>query len=175
VHIGTISRPSGRRINVLLLAALLAMLSAPMSDVGASREAWPPCERASTHWDARQKLVINVCGPGRVVRGANYSYTVVLTNIGQTRHRKLALSIIYPDTLTRTSVPPQRRARNEIDGWPSAVWTLRDFKPGKVFRLGVRMPFKQHNDPLGSNFVVDVRAPGSNVAYNDSTNDVYFE
>ena len=99
--------------------------------------------------ELRSKHVANICGPHQVIRGVNYSYTVVVTNIGDVNDRVFRLVLSHYDPLTRTSLP----YRGEPAG-VRAVWTRKNLKPGQSFRIGFTLPFKEHNDPTGSNFSV---------------------
>jgi hypothetical protein len=99
--------------------------------------------------DLRSKLFANICGPHRVIRGVNYSYTVVVTNIRDVNDRAVRLVLSHYDPLARTSLP----YRGEPAG-VRAVWTRKNLKPGQSFRVGFTLPFKEHNDPTGSNFSV---------------------
>ncbi len=101
--------------------------------------------------ELRSKLYANICGPHRVIRGVNYSYTVVVTNIGDANDRVLRVVLSHYDPLTRTSLP----YRGEPAG-VRAVWIRKNLKPGQSFRIGFTLPFKEHNDPTGSNFSVGV-------------------
>jgi hypothetical protein len=120
---------------------------------------WPRCS-APTVWESaglRGKLRVNACGPTKVVRGINYSYTVLLTNISKTRFRRVELSFIHYDAITRSSRPYRREERPEYSPMSAAVWALSNCKPHQTFRVGIRLPFLQHNDPKGSNFVIEAR------------------
>ena len=99
------------------------------------------------------ELYENICGPHRVIRGVNYRYTVVVTNIGDTNDRAVRIVLTHYDPLTRTSLP----YRGEPAG-VRAIWTRKNLKPGQSFRIGFTLPFKEHNDPTGSNFNVNGRA-----------------
>jgi hypothetical protein len=102
--------------------------------------------------DLRSKLFANMCGPHRVIRGVNYSYTVVVTNIGDANDRAVRVVLSHYDPLTRTSLP-YRREPSRV-GMRVAIWTRKNLKPGQSFRIGFTLPFKEHNDPTGSNFSV---------------------
>ena len=99
--------------------------------------------------ELRSNLYTNICGPHQVIRGVNYSYTVVVTNIGDT-NRAVRVVLTHYDPLTRTSLP-YRGEPAEV----TAVWTRKNLKPGQSFRIGFTLPFKEHNDPTGSNFSVN--------------------
>ena len=87
-----------------------------------------------------------------VTRGVNYNYAVVLANRGQATYGRITLSVIHEDPITRSSIP-YRSYRPDC-----AIWRLAKFKPDKTFRVSFRLPFKQHNDPKGSNLTVGLRA-----------------
>jgi hypothetical protein len=90
-----------------------------------------------------------------VIRNTNYTYGVVVKNFGKRSFRRLKVTVIHQDPITRSSLPYSHRLRPDY-----AVWTLRAFKPGQVFRVNITLPFRQHNDPKGSNLVIEVRAFG---------------
>ncbi len=156
----------------LVVPVLLVTLgtSAP-----ASPTAWPRCQ-APTYpgLGTRQKLGVHICGPSRVVRGKNYSYTVVLANFIPVRYRKITLSVIHHDPITRSSIP-YRRVYNYVYGEKAAVWTLRNFKARPhTFRVSFMLPFKQHDDKKGSNLIVDARGYGPSAVVGGLTHDVFF-
>ena len=101
----------------------------------------------------RGKLFLNVCGPGKVIRGVSYGYEVVLTS--KATHRKIKLTVIHQDPITFSSIPYDRAYRADY-----TIWTIRNFKQGHIFRVSFRLLFKQHNDPKGSNFMVGAVAYG---------------
>jgi hypothetical protein len=90
-----------------------------------------------------------------VIRNTNYSYGVVVKNFGKRSFRRVKLTVIHQDPLTRSSSPYSHALRPDY-----AVCTLYKFKPGQVFRVNITLPFRQHNDPRGSNFVIEVRGYG---------------
>lgn len=114
---------------------------------------------ASAGPGTREKPAVNVCGSTKVIRGANYSYTVVLTNISNVSYRSVKLSVIYAHPITRSSIP-YSCVYSPIFRY-AALWTLNDFKPGRTFRVGFTLPFKEHNDKKGSNFVIEASAHGA--------------
>jgi hypothetical protein len=125
--------------------------------------------------DGRQKLAVNVCGPTKVTPGTSYSYTVVLANIKATSFRTVKLSVIHYDPITRSSLPYSRRVYMPDPLMSVAVFkTIRDFKPGRTFRVSFRLPFKKHNDPKGSNFMVEARGYGPR-AVSGRTYDVWWK
>jgi hypothetical protein len=63
--------------------------------------------------------------------------------------------VIHQDPITRSSSPYRHALRPDY-----AVWTLNRFKPGQVFCVNIRLPFRQHNDPKGSNLMIEVRGYG---------------
>jgi hypothetical protein len=78
-------------------------------------------------------------------------------HMSETNYRRLKLSVTHCDPFTRASLPYRREAA--ANGDPSmqgAVWTLKNFKPGRSFRVSFTLPFKHHNDPVGSNFDVKI-------------------
>jgi hypothetical protein len=119
----------------------------------------------------RYRLWVSACGPTYVIRNTNYTYGVVIKNFGRTSFRKIELSVIHYDPITGSSIPYSRGAYNRSD---TAVWTLKKFKAGRFFRVNITLPFKQHNDPKGSNFVVEARGYGPS-EHRDLTKDVIFK
>jgi hypothetical protein len=147
-----------RKITVLLLAAFPVLLILPLgTSVSAAPTAAGDCPARFYTPDDRGSLFLNVCGPGNVIRGVNYNYEVVLTT--KASHRTIKLSVVYYDPITRSSVP-YRIERNPIYNQHAAVWTIKNLKPGQIFRVSIRLPFKQHRDPKASNFEVGVVAYG---------------
>jgi hypothetical protein len=128
---------------------------------------------AAASGDVRDKLWLKACGPMKVIRGTDYSYTVVLTNISKTTFRRVELAVIHYDPITRSSIPYRREARPEYAPMYAAAWTLSKFKPGQSFRVGIRLPFEQHNNPKGSNIAIEARAQGPS-DYTQLTKDVFF-
>jgi len=126
-------------------------------------------------FDGRATLGLSVCGPTKVFRNVNYSYTVVLKNIKTTTFRTVRLSVIHYDPIRRAS-RPYRRAGTWVDPLMSVATfpTLTNFRPGDTYRVSFTLPFKQHNDPKGSNFVVEVQAFGPR-ARTDRTYDVWWK
>ena len=166
----------GGRNKRLLLTALVVVSVSLGTGASAARTPWPPCSatkgssveslRAMARGgELRSKLFANICGPHQVIRGVNYSYTVVVTNIGDVNDRVLRVVLTHYDPLTRASLP----YRGEPAG-VRAVWTRKNLKPGQSFRIGFTLPFKEHNDPKGSNF--DVKADRSSMGL--GTYDVVF-
>jgi hypothetical protein len=103
----------------------------------------------------RYNLWVGACGPKYVIRNTNYTYGVVVKNYGKRSFRRLKLTVIHEDPITRSSIPYGHALRPDY-----AVWTLHNFKPGQLLRVNITLPFKQHNDPKGSSFTVDVRGYG---------------
>src|SRR4029453_18469758 len=77
----------------LLLTALVVASVSLATGASAAQRPWPSCSATkgssvemlmamARGGDLRSKLFANICGPHRVIRGVNYSYTVVVTNIG---------------------------------------------------------------------------------------------
>ena len=169
------------RTNIGLLVTALAVMALPLGTVASAAEtSWPSCS-ATGNWsveqlramarsgDIRAKLWGHMCGPHRVIRGVNYSYTVVVTNISDATYRVLKLVVSHYDPLTRASRPYRREAAANGDThMKGAVWTRKRLKPGQSFRISFTLPFKQHQDPIGSNF--DVVANGHGL----QTYDVFF-
>jgi hypothetical protein len=122
------------------------------TSVSGAPSAWPTCAAPFGTPDRGIKVVLNICGPKYVIRGVNYNYTVVVANRGQTTYRRITLSVIHEDPITRSSIP-YRSYRPDC-----ATWRLAKVKPNKTLRVSFRLPFKQHGDPKGSNFTVDLRA-----------------
>ena len=136
---------------------------------------WPRCT-APTDWagsERRQKLLVTVCGASRVVRGVEHNYTVLLTNVDKRSYRGLKLAVIHYDPIVRSSRPYRRGPQPLHYVMQEAIFTVGTLAPGKTFRLGIRLPFLQHNDPKGSNFMVYVRKRGSKTGAG-ITNDVWF-
>ena len=127
------------KITVFPLVALPVLLATLGTSASASPTAWPQC-RAPIYpgLGTRQKLGVHICGPSRVVRGKNYSYTLVLESFIPVRYRKVELSVIHYDPITRSSIP-YRRVYNYDYGDNAAVWTLRNFKARPhTFRVSFR-------------------------------------
>ena len=61
-------------------------------------------------------------------------------------------------TLARVSAV--RSLRPDVRSRPDG----EELQPGQTFRVGIRLPFKQHNDPIGSNIHIDPDAPGPGTA-----------
>lgn len=158
---------------LLCLAALLSSALLLRAERTAAPTTWPPCP-APTFWpgELRTKLPVNACGPRKVIPSVNYSYTVVLTNNSKTSYRRVKLSLIHYDPITRSSRPYRREASRVYSPMYAAVWTLHDLKPGQTFRVGIRLPFLKHSDPKGSNFMIEARARGAGGG--PSTKDVFF-
>ena len=173
-----------------LLVAASAVASALFgAGAAAAPTAWPVCPASAAEsvaqlraevrsGDLRGKLWPHICGPRKVIPGKNYSFTVVVTNISDTSYRRLKLSVDHYDPFARASLPYRREAA--ASGGPlmqGAVWTLKNFKPGRSFRVSFTLPFKQHNDPKGSNFEVDAYVAQGPVYSTDllgMTHDVVF-
>lgn len=119
----------------------------------------------------RYSLWVSACGPTYVIRNTNYTYGVVVKNYSKARFRKLKLSVFHYDPITRSSVP-YSRPYNRTD---TAAWTLHNFKPGQLFRVNITLPFNEHNDPKGSNFVVEARGYGAPSETRNRTKDVVFK
>ena len=114
----------------ILLLTALAVVSVPLATgASAARTSWPSCS-ATQGWsvellqamarsgDLRSKLFGKICGPHRVVRGVNNSYTVAVTNIGDTNDRVLKLVLSHYDPLARTSLPFRREPAGSGNGDP---------------------------------------------------------
>ena len=143
----------------------------------AAISAWPDCP-APPVWrgdpsEIRMKLIVKACGPARVFRGAPYSYTTQVTNIGRTTYRTVELTVLHYDPIVRSSAPYRRQKPVSPYYMRGAVWTRKNFKPGQTLRVGIRLPFLQHNDPNGSNLVLLARARGPKHS-GEGTKDVYF-
>lgn len=184
------------RSTVLFLAVSAVVLVAFGSGASAAPRAWPPCSATSPYslaglmeavksGDMREKVWVHVCGPTSVIPGRDYSYTVVFTNISDTTYRRLKLSVSHYDPLTRASLPYRREAAANGDPvMQGAAWRVMNFKPGRSFRVSFTLLFKQHRDPVGSNFDVELgpnldagafpHCPCSNHSISGMTHDVVF-
>jgi hypothetical protein len=89
------------------------------------------------------------------MRNTNYTYGVVVKNFGNRSFRRVKLTVIHQDPITRSSLPYRHGLRPDY-----AVWTVNNFKSGQLFRVKVTLPFRQHNDPKGSNLTIEVRGYG---------------
>jgi len=151
-----------RKVTLLLLAAPALLLASLASGVSASPTSGSNCQATAYMPGDRGALFLNVCGPGEVIPGVNYEYVVVLTT--KARHRTIRLSVVFYDPITRSSIP-YRRERNPIYNQSAAVWTIKSLKPGQVFRVSFRLPFKRHNDPKGSNLEIGAVAYGPRAGF----------
>lgn len=146
-----------RKITVVVLTTLSVLLVA----LGTSASAATPTItfRAGCNpplvGPERYSLWVGACGPSHVIRNTNYSYGVVVKNFGKRSFRRVKLTVIHQDPLTRSSSPYSHALRPD-----DAVWTLTKFKPDQVFRVNITLPFRQHNDPKGSNLTIEVRGYG---------------
>lgn len=153
-------------------------------NVLATPAAWPSCSattglsvpqlRAEVRkGHIREMLWVNLCGPANVVRGVNYSYSVVVTNIGDRRYRHFKLVVSHYEPLTRSSRPYRRLPSPIGDSRLRAeVWTVRELKPGRSVRISFTLPFRQHSDRFGSTLEIDAFAP--RLVYWGVTHDVFF-
>ena len=159
-----------RKITVFVLTAPPVLLVA----LGTSASAAPPpdhypgCDPPPVGPE-RYSLWVSACGPSRVIRNHNYTYGVVVKNFGKRSFRRLELTVIHQEPITRSSVPYSHALRPDY-----AVWTLHKFKPGQLFRVNITLPFRQHNDPKGSNLVIGVRGYGPSERDGFFTKDVTF-
>ena len=80
--------------------------------------------------------------------------------------------MIHYEPMTRSSLR-YRSAAPRLDYSRTAVWTVNTFRPRQTFRVSFTLPFKQHNDPKGSNFLVEARVDGPDCA-SGVTKDVSF-
>jgi hypothetical protein len=159
------SAPANR---AALSAGPVADVSLGTSASAAPRDLNPNC--VPPDFVERGTLWVGFCGPTMVFRNTNYTFGVVVKNYGKMR-RKLELTVIHYDPITRSSIPYRRGALPLQYGDLSqsmAVWTLHNFKRGQFFRVNITLPFKQHADPKGSNFSF-----GLNLA--DESKDVIFK
>jgi len=182
VFIVTIAASSGARLGTgksprtisLFVAVALLVLLVPLG-TGASA-AFPTVKvegcKPPLIGPVRYSLWVSACGPAHVIRNTNYTYGVVVKNFGKASLRKIKLSVIHYDPITRSSIRYRRAYRTDYREH-AAVWTLHDFKPGRLFRVNITLPFKQHNDPKGSNFTVEARGYGPSEV-RDRTKDVVF-
>lgn len=164
------------RITVFLLAALPLLVVPLVTDASTTTPINPTAQVSCPDRlpeQRRHPLTVSVCGPKRVTPGVNYKYTVVLTNLSDLTYRRVKLSVVHADPITRSSIP-YRRVYNVRYLRNAALWTMKNFKPGRSYRVEVTLPFNKHNDPGGSNFVVDARAVGP-AAHTDFTKDVFFK
>ena len=102
--------------------AVIAMLLGTSAGA-ASTTTWPHClaPTGGAPRAVRSKLQVKACGPARVIRGVNYSYTILLTNLGTTTFRGVELSVTHNEPITRSSLPYRRRhtERSGLDSGPS--------------------------------------------------------
>jgi hypothetical protein len=137
---------------------------------------WPTCRAADgllsvaqlmearRAGDVRANLWPHICGPTKVVAGKSYSFTVVVTNIGDSPYRGLELAVSHYRPFARASLPYRREpASNGDPHMRGAVWTISDLEPGRSFRVSFALPFTRHPDPRASNFEVDAFLPGGSV------------
>ena len=149
-----------RKITVLLLATLpvlLILLGTSVSAAQPTTTIVPGCNPPFIGPE-RYSLWVSACGPSHVIENRNYTYGAVVKNYGKRTFRKLKLSVIHYDPITRSSRPYRREVRRDLPPLMYAsVWTLNNFKPGQFFRVNITLPFKWHNDLRGSHFVVEAR------------------
>lgn len=155
-----------RKITVLLVAALPLLVVSLGTGVSAAQPTVtivPGCNPPFLGPE-RYSLWVSACGPSRVIENRNYTYGAVVKNYGKRAFRKLKLSLIHYDPITRSSRPYRREIRRNSAPpgsayYPSpmyaAVWTLSNFKPGQFFRVNITLPFKWRL--RGSHFVVEAR------------------
>ena len=159
-----------RKVTVFLLTALLVLLAAPAASPSAARniDRLPGCVPPPIGPE-RYHLWVGACGPAHVIRNVNYTYGLVVKNFGKRTFRKVKLTVIHEDPITRSSIPYSHGLRPDY-----AVWTLNKFQPGQLFHVNITLPFKQHNDPKGSNLTVAVRGYGPSDKGAGVTKDVTF-
>jgi len=159
-----------RKITVLVVTTVPVLVVA----LGASASATRPTSSIGPGCNApivgpeRSTLWVGACGRSRVIRNTKYTYGVVVKNYGKKSFRKVKLTVIHQDPIARSSVPYRLALRPDY-----AVWTLHRFKPGRLFRVNITLAFRQHNDPKGSNLVIDARGYGPG-AHAGITYDVTF-
>lgn len=159
-----------RKLAVFVLTALPGLLVS----LGASASAAPtitilPGCVPPLAKPERYNLWVGACGPTHVIRNTNYTYGVVVKNFGKRTFRRVRLTVTHQDPITRSSIPYSRALRPD-----SAVWTLLRFRPGQLFRVNITLPFRQHNDPKGSNLMIQVRGYGPSEGGGWMTKDVTF-
>jgi hypothetical protein len=155
-----------RKVTLLLLTAPAALLI-PLGTTAAQPATTivPDCKPPFIGPEWYTTLWVSACGPSHVIENRNYTYGAVVKNYGKRTFRKLKLSVIHYDPITRSSRPYRRELRREIGGPPgsphypppmmASVWTLDNFKPGQFFRVNITLPFKRRL--RGSYFVVEAR------------------
>jgi hypothetical protein len=89
------------------------------------------------------------------------------------RRSKLPQDRAVGDPL-RPDHPQLPYGRGPYNRSDTAVWTLKNFKAGRFFRVNITLPFKQHNDPKGSNLEVEARGYGP-WEHRNVTKDVIFK
>ncbi len=129
---------------------------------------WPACDGPDFDQSAaelargyvRSTLYVKLCGETKVVRGTDYDYTAVLANVGKKTFRNIEVRIYHYDPITRASKPFRRVTDGRTGpGMTAAVWKLKSLKPRHTFRVGITLPFIQHNDVVGSNLHIQISGP----------------
>lgn len=165
------------RSRTLVAVATLVLLVLLGGSAAAAPSVSPGCQPPLLGPD-RYSFWLNVCGPGRVIRNTQHTYEVVLKNFGRRNFRTVKLSVIHWEPISRSSIPSRRAiVRFGTARERAAIWTLHNFKPGRLFRVNITLPFKQHNDPKGSNLFVFARGLDPSVGrpeIQEATKDITF-
>lgn len=114
--------------------------------------------RDSKPGPVRYSFEATVSGPTHVVRNTQHTYEVAVKNYGKKTFGTVELSVLHWEPISRSSKPYRRKTVSVgTTRERAAIWTMHNFKPGRSFRVYITLPFKQHNDPIGSNLEVWVR------------------
>jgi hypothetical protein len=163
------------KVALLLFTALPALVIAVGTSVSAGQPAVtivPGCTPpffAPFLGPDRYSLWVRACGPSHVVENRNYTYGAVVKNYGKGTFRKLKLSVLHFDPISRSSRPYRRERRGDLPPpMMASVWTLSSFKPGQFFRVSITLAFQAAHRCAaprcltGSNFTVEARGYNPN-------------
>jgi len=160
-----------------LTVAAAILLVAAAAGQATPAVAWPTCPipsglpEAAARGDLRDKVWLKICGPHEVVRGRNYKFTIVVQNISTVTFREFEMWIYHYDPITR-STRPYRRGAGGYGGMTAAILPLKSLKPRAIRGVSIMLPFKEHNDPIGSNVTIELRA--AKWSTGGTTHDVFF-
>ena len=144
------SKWSRLQIAVVVIVVGLMLAAAATATYVATRDSRPG--------PVRYSFEATVSGPTHVVRNTQHTYAVALKNYGKKTFRTVKLSVLHWEPISRSSIPYRRETVSVGTAQErAAIWTLHNFRPGGYFRVNITLPFKQHNDPIGSNLIVLVR------------------
>jgi hypothetical protein len=162
-----------RKVTLLLATALPALVIAVGTSVSAAQPGVtivPGCTPpflAPFLGPEKYSLWVRACGPSHVVENRNYTYGAVVKNYGKMTFRKLKLSVLHYDPITRSSRPYRRERRGDLPPpMMASVWTLNNFKPGQFFRVNITLAFQAaHRCPAPrcltqSHFTIEGRGYG---------------